>query len=113
MGPLGRAAGRWELFSEAQGEALTPWGYRFHLPVGQPLASDCRSITDWDPYLGLMRLGHCDSAGCAVTRAAHGQASGQASLGPGFVQEIEDEQALGKLQFEVDKSFGACWHGGG
>ena len=45
-----------------------------------------------------------------MTCAAHGQASGQASLGPGFVQEIEDEQALGKLQFEDGEGFGGAGH---
>ncbi len=32
--------------------------YRFHLRAGQPLASDCRSTSNWDPYLGLMQSRH-------------------------------------------------------
>ena len=39
----------------ARGEAPAPSTCRFHLPLGQPLASECRSTADWDPYLGLMR----------------------------------------------------------
>ncbi len=56
MGHHWRAAGRGDFF-RGQGERLAPGRYRFHLPVGQPLASDCRSTPDWDPYLGIMRLG--------------------------------------------------------
>ncbi len=56
-GTLEASRGEGGLFSEAQGERLRPGRYRFHLPVGQPLASDCRSIADWVPFLGLMRCG--------------------------------------------------------
>ena len=57
-GTPGQAAGKWELFSEAQGEAARPRGCRFHLRLGQPLASESRSVADWGPFLGLMRFGH-------------------------------------------------------
>ena len=56
MGPSKRSAGE-RFFLRARGEAVIPGRYRFHLRVGQPLASDCRSVADWDPFLGLMRFG--------------------------------------------------------
>ncbi len=55
MGPLWLPR-REEAFLQVQGERLAPGRDRSHLPVGQPLASDCRSIADWDPYFGLMRF---------------------------------------------------------
>ena len=35
----------------------TPGRFRFHLPVGQPLASDCRLIANGAPFLNIMRFG--------------------------------------------------------
>ena len=55
-GPMA-SRGERRILSEAQGERLAPGRDRFHLPVGQPLASECRSIVNWDPCFGLMRLG--------------------------------------------------------
>ncbi len=46
-----------EQFQRQAEQARAPSRHRFHLPVGQPLASDCRSVADWDPFLGLMRFG--------------------------------------------------------
>ncbi len=52
---------------------------RFHLPVGQPLASDCRPASSWVPFLGLMRFeGFVGRQGETVRAVAHGQASGRA-----------------------------------
>ena len=57
LGPLWPSRGEDTFFCGMQGRTRAPGGYRFHLPVGQPLASDCRSVADWDPFLGLMRFG--------------------------------------------------------
>ena len=68
--PFGGARGEAGFFSEVQGRTRTPGRYRFHLPVGQPLASDCRSTSMWDPYLGLMRFRPLGPRGRATARAA-------------------------------------------
>ncbi len=55
-GPMA-SRGERRLFCRMQGRTGAPGRYRFHLPVGQPLASVSRSVADWDPYLGLMLFG--------------------------------------------------------
>ncbi len=44
------------IFLRAQGEVGTPGRYRIQCSVGQPLASESRSIAIWDLFLGLMRF---------------------------------------------------------
>ncbi len=40
----------------ARAQNLTPHASPFHLPDGQPLASESRSVVIWDPFLGSMRI---------------------------------------------------------
>ena len=56
--PSWQGAGKLEaLFESHMRRMLTPWVSRFHLRLGQPLASVSQPASSWDPYLGLMRCG--------------------------------------------------------
>ncbi len=58
LGPLRLPRGEEAFFCRMQGRTRAPGRCRFHLPVGQPLASECRSVADRVPFLDVMRCGH-------------------------------------------------------
>ena len=74
-GTLEASRGGKGTFLRARGEAVGPGGFPFHLPWTQALASESRSVADWDPILGLMRCGR-SRPGHPVQRGACGPSGG-------------------------------------
>ena len=80
------SAGRAGFFCKVQGRARTPGRCRFHLPVGQPLASARRSASSGSPFLGLMR---CGPWGARRTRHARAEpCAGRHGLGRRFAMLV-------------------------